>query len=310
MNLRCQVDEDARAIVQSDGGVLFNLRTGRFYALNRVGATIWRELQDSRTLSREELFSRLQARWKNVEACRLWQDVDRFVRILRREGLVGVRGENSKECSSMRSLPVPERPKVSGCRVRKSRSISRFCHVPIMRQITAYWALMFVGGLLRAGGFHALRKAVDGWPVRDGGARTEPTFVHGVQRPGNTRVERGNCADEHPNFTNLAIYGVPESRPARKIDLQASVKHVEKAAAWCWGTPACLQKSAALVWLLRRQGVPAELVIGCRRRPFGAHAWVEVAGTIINEQDESLAQFWILDRHKPAVANSISDARS
>jgi hypothetical protein len=38
----------------------------------------------------------------------------------------------------------------------------------------------------------------------------------------------------------------------------------------------CLQRSAATVLLLRRHGVPAELVIGAQVFPFRSHAWAEV----------------------------------
>jgi len=45
----------------------------------------------------------------------------------------------------------------------------------------------------------------------------------------------------------------------------------------------CLQRSAALTCLLRSCGVPAQMVIACRRIPFKGHAWVEVNGTVVND---------------------------
>jgi hypothetical protein len=45
----------------------------------------------------------------------------------------------------------------------------------------------------------------------------------------------------------------------------------------------CLEQSLALVVLLRRRGVPAELKIGVQPLPFLAHAWVEVEGRAIEE---------------------------
>jgi hypothetical protein len=44
----------------------------------------------------------------------------------------------------------------------------------------------------------------------------------------------------------------------------------------------CLQRSAVLVRLLRRQGISALMVIGVRKVPFLAHAWVEVNGKVID----------------------------
>lgn len=48
---------------------------------------------------------------------------------------------------------------------------------------------------------------------------------------------------------------------------------------------ACLPRSLVLTWLLRRRGVHARLCIGVARREhgIGAHAWVEVAGQVIND---------------------------
>lgn len=47
----------------------------------------------------------------------------------------------------------------------------------------------------------------------------------------------------------------------------------------------CLEQSLVLRWLLRRQGVDAQIVFGARKldAQMQAHAWVEVAGVAINE---------------------------
>jgi hypothetical protein len=45
----------------------------------------------------------------------------------------------------------------------------------------------------------------------------------------------------------------------------------------------CLQRSAVATWLLRRNGIAAEMVIGCRHTPFYAHAWVEVDRVVVND---------------------------
>jgi hypothetical protein len=44
----------------------------------------------------------------------------------------------------------------------------------------------------------------------------------------------------------------------------------------------CLQHSAVLTCLLRRRGVPAEMILAAQHFPAKAHAWVEVAGTVVN----------------------------
>jgi hypothetical protein len=47
----------------------------------------------------------------------------------------------------------------------------------------------------------------------------------------------------------------------------------------------CLPRSLALFRFLRMMGFPAEHVIGCRRAPFFAHAWVECSGRVVLDDD-------------------------
>lgn len=58
----------------------------------------------------------------------------------------------------------------------------------------------------------------------------------------------------------------------------------------------CLQRSAATVLLLRRQGWPATLVIGAQVMPFKSHAWVEVDGEVLNDRPSVTKSFQILSR--------------
>lgn len=58
----------------------------------------------------------------------------------------------------------------------------------------------------------------------------------------------------------------------------------------------CLQRAAVLTRLLRRRGVPASLVIGCHLPPLAGHAWVEVAGEVVNDDHPGLSFFRVLDR--------------
>ena len=76
-------------------------------------------------------------------------------------------------------------------------------------------------------------------------------------------------------------------RTCRAMD-RAARSYVKRA--WC------LQRSAACVCLLRRRGVPAELVLGVRTFPFGAHAWVEHDGRILNDDLDHVGRFLVLDR--------------
>jgi hypothetical protein len=57
----------------------------------------------------------------------------------------------------------------------------------------------------------------------------------------------------------------------------------------------CLQRSAVLVKILRRYGIPAHMVIGAQRLPFRAHAWVEVNGEIIDDRVAAREKFLVLE---------------
>ena len=53
----------------------------------------------------------------------------------------------------------------------------------------------------------------------------------------------------------------------------------------------CLQHSAVLTCLLRRRGVPAEMILAAQNFPAKAHAWVEVAGTVVNGNQSVRARY-------------------
>jgi hypothetical protein len=63
------------------------------------------------------------------------------------------------------------------------------------------------------------------------------------------------------------------------------VRMVNAAARHGWGRPSCLEKSLALWWLLRREGIPSSIRIGARTAggKLEAHAWVECEGAALNE---------------------------
>lgn len=71
---------------------------------------------------------------------------------------------------------------------------------------------------------------------------------------------------------------------------------VDEACVWYIKRAACLQRSAVATWLLRRHGIAAELVIGYRPIPFESHAWVEVAGLIVNDRPQYQKHFAVLER--------------
>jgi len=58
----------------------------------------------------------------------------------------------------------------------------------------------------------------------------------------------------------------------------------------------CLQRSAAATTLLRDSSFPAEMVIGVEPFPFRAHAWVELAGQIVNDKPYISEMYTVMDR--------------
>ncbi len=59
---------------------------------------------------------------------------------------------------------------------------------------------------------------------------------------------------------------------------------VNYACVWYPKRALCLQRSFVITYLLRKQGVPAQMVLGAQRLPFKAHAWVEVKERAVNER--------------------------
>src|ERR1700688_2059994 len=67
-----------------------------------------------------------------------------------------------------------------------------------------------------------------------------------------------------------------------------TARMVRLAAHRTWGSPACLEQSLALWWLLGREGIASSVRIGTRKtdQKFEAHAWVECDGAALNEAEE------------------------
>lgn len=87
------------------------------------------------------------------------------------------------------------------------------------------------------------------------------------------------------------VHRIPEAG-----DLQRIVEAVDWAAIWYWKRVMCLQRSVVQTVIMRRHGIPAELVIGARRMPFRSHAWVEVQGVVVNDKERVQQEFSVLER--------------
>jgi hypothetical protein len=103
----------------------------------------------------------------------------------------------------------------------------------------------------------------------------------------------------HGNFRSLYVrvrsYPLGTKAPEPAI-VERICAAVDMAAIWYPKQVLCLQRSAATACLLKKHGVRAQMVIGAQRMPFRAHAWVEVAGRVVNDKPYTPEMYAVLDR--------------
>jgi hypothetical protein len=98
-----------------------------------------------------------------------------------------------------------------------------------------------------------------------------------------------------------ALYDKVRRYPIRQIPVPANAVEqtctaVDMASIWYWKEVLCLQRSAATACLLKRCGVPAQMMIGAQQMPFRAHAWVEVDGRVVNDKPYMREMYALLDQ--------------
>ena len=98
-----------------------------------------------------------------------------------------------------------------------------------------------------------------------------------------------------------ALYEKVRRCPVRQIRTPANAVEsicaaVDMACIWYWKEVLCLQRSAAAACLLRRCGIPAQMMIGAQQIPFKAHAWVEVDGQVVNDKPYMREMYAVLDK--------------
>ena len=101
-------------------------------------------------------------------------------------------------------------------------------------------------------------------------------------------------------WKNLLEWLTPGIFPADSVEssgLLESARTIAKiqqsAARHLFFGPNCLEQSIVLWWLLRIRGISADLRIGARKQAdrFEAHAWVEFAGTVLNDSGDAHIHF-------------------
>ena len=103
---------------------------------------------------------------------------------------------------------------------------------------------------------------------------------------------RGSFAALYDNVRN---YPVAKTVEANEV-VEKVCAAVDMACIWYWKEVLCLQRSSATACLLKRYGVPAQMMIGAQQMPFRAHAWVEVDGRVVNDKPYMREMYAVLDR--------------
>lgn len=105
------------------------------------------------------------------------------------------------------------------------------------------------------------------------------------------------CGLGNIRSTQAAVRRVTTSRTSAPYDALSLVRVAMRDACILYAKPVhCLQRSAAVTRMLRRRGLPAQLVIGCRPVPVASHAWVELDGHVVWDYMEGLSHFVVIDR--------------
>jgi Transglutaminase-like superfamily len=105
-------------------------------------------------------------------------------------------------------------------------------------------------------------------------------------------LARGNFAALYDKVRNYRVG--PHAPVPGAIEEICSA--IDMACIWYWKEALCLQRSAATTCLLKKHGVPAQMVIGAQQMPFKAHAWVEVDSRVVNDKPYTPEMYAVLDR--------------
>ena len=96
-------------------------------------------------------------------------------------------------------------------------------------------------------------------------------------------------------YEKVRGYAIGKQTPSADA-IERICSAMDMACIWYWKEALCLQRSAATACLLRRYGIPAQLIIGAQQMPFKAHAWVEVGGRVVNDKPYTPGIYAVLDR--------------
>jgi len=242
-----------------DGAVVMDITNGQMVGMNPVGSLIWQQLNQNH--STDEIAQRL-VRDFHISPERALNDVNVFVTQLEARELISglkpkaIDSETTNNAKSLLSQPISG---VISIHEYYWNAISRQGERESKRQKLIIKNLFFQAYLL---------------------------LVYF-----DVYLARGNF---RALYDRVRIYPLSKGPPLNSVERICSA--VDMACIWYWKEALCLQRSAAATCLLKRQGIPAHMVVGAQQMPFKAHAWVEVDGRVVNDKPYTPARYHVIDR--------------
>jgi hypothetical protein len=251
------ISPDVRFLISGkDGGVLLNIKEGKCFSINRVGAEIWKAVQNNsaHAINKDGIVSSLV----NIYAISpelIQKDVSKFLEQLKSNGFLVPAAElEPSQTGNPGSLVAddfaddPSKPTAA----HSERAAEESPQPSLSVSLLAFFLLLIVDFILKTGGFRKLYFKVRDFPVRS-------------------------------------------RRQAEKPAIASICAAADRATRWYLKPAWCLQRSAVTACLLRFYGIHGRLVIGCSKLPFRAHAWVEVKGVVVNDKADVRARYSTLD---------------
>lgn len=260
--LQIMTNESARSVLDHDGGVILNLRTGRIFRLNQVGSLVWAFLvQADNMVSVDQIVDAVHGEFVNISRERVERDVRQFMDQLSFLGLISnnqraiVHNEPSTAAPMITDTMQPAGAKSTGQDIKEFRdaSFKPSTNPSLFLSFVAFAALLIYDIALKCGGFPFLHFLLSKCPLR------------------------------HRRYT-------------REEDISRICASVNAACSWYLKRTLCLQRTFAGTALLRLCGVPATAVIAASVLPFRSHAWIEVNGKVINDKEVVQNSYKVLER--------------
>lgn len=246
-----------RAQRHKDGSVLLSIADDRICKLNGVGALTWMVLQENPAgLSVDEVVRELNHQFETINAEgtlryevsreQLFHDTERFLKNITEKKLLRVEHDSrGQEVYYIKEGVTGTTLSTNKPSSNTKQDESTSLSATDIRPLKRETFSAFIGLLY----FDLILKFV------------------GFQSLVN-KVEQWPTAA--PRATDLK-----ECRRVRAMVDRAQMYYPKKAM--------CLQHSAVVTCLLRRRGVPAELVLAAQEFPPRGHAWAEIEGIVIND---------------------------